>query len=256
MSQPIAMVARLPQQPWRRPDREDEPPSSASRTPADREAEVRAVRRTLQAAGVHNAEIHAARLVEYREIEWAPEYTAASPHHQGSVAGAKDQLQLLRERLAEVQARLGARSTRSRMETPRAGNLDARWEFRMRREHPERFAQLDRDVQVARQNLSDAIQRGDKAALSGLRTAVDVTQHQVQRTAFAFRKGEAWTLFKAAHEAAPRLLAELEEREAALLPAEATSLRSAIGASSLLIPEPIREPEPNSEPTAAPSYGR
>ena len=56
----------------------------------------------------------------------------------------------------------------------------------MRRDHPERFEQLDRDVRAARQNLAAAVRRGDDAAaLSGFRTAVDVTAHQVQRAELA-----------------------------------------------------------------------
>lgn len=202
---------------------------------------------------MRNAEIHAARLVEYRDLEWAPEYSPASPRHQGSVPGAQDQMRLLRERLVEVQHRLGERSARGLMDSPRAGNLDARWASAVRRDHPERFEQLDRDVRVARQNLAAAVHRGDDAAaLSGFRTAVDVTAHQVRRAKLALRSGQRWELFKSAHEAAPRLLAELEEREKAILPAEAASLEHAIKASDLHAP--IREIAPEPQMEDAPAF--
>lgn len=242
------------QQPRRRPARDNDPLTAATRSQAEREADVRAVRRTLQTAGVRDAEIHARRLVEYRELEWAAEYMPATPAHQESVAEAQDQLRLLRDRLSEVQRRLGERSARGMMDKPRAGNLDMRWAAAVRRDHPERFERLDRDVRTARENLAAAVRRGDTAALSGLRTAVDVTEHQVRRTELALRKGQRWDVFRAAHEAAPQLLAELEKREAELLPAEAVSLRAAINASDTRAPALDMGPAPIPEPAAAPSY--
>lgn len=253
MLQPAAPAAPPLHQPRRRLAREEDPPSAVSRPQDEREADVRAIRRMLQTAGVRNAEIHAARLVEYRDLEWAPEYSPASPHHQGSASEARNQMGLLRERLAEVQHRLGERSVRGLMDGPRAGNLDARWAVAVRRAHPERFEQLDRDVRAARQNLAAAVQRGDDAAtLSGFRTAVDITTHQVRRAELALRSGQRWELFKAAHEAAPRLLAELEEREKAILPAEAASLEGAIKASDLSAP--IREMAPEPQMEDAPAF--
>lgn len=139
------------------------------------------------------------------------------------------------------------------MDQPRAGNLDARWATAVRRDHPERFERLDRDVRTARENLANAIRRGDTAALSGLRTAVDVTEHQVRRAELALQKGERWELFRAAHEAAPKLLEELEKQEAELLPTEAASLRAAINASDTRAPAWEIGPAPTPEPVA-PSY--
>ncbi|SDE30352.1 hypothetical protein SAMN04487779_102718 [Belnapia rosea] len=217
---------------------------------------MRAVRRTLQAAGVRDAEIHARRLAEYREMEEAAAYMPATPAYLGSVAEAQNQLQLLRERLSEIQHRLGKRSARGLMDKPRSGNLDARWAALVRRSHPERFEQLDRDVLDARRNLAEAVRLGNTAALSGLRTAVDVTEYQARRAELAFRKGEKWDIFKMAHEAAPKLLAELERYEADLLPAEAASLQAAINASNTQAPvrdmAPTRDPEPATTPAYSP----
>lgn len=233
------------QQPRRAPQRLDGSRGSG-RSTAELEEEIGLGRKVLRNAGVQQAEVHARRLVELRELGEA-DYAPASVVWQGSVAAAREQFDLLRERqirIRELRATLAQRST---VEVPRVGNFDALWARQARRQDPDRFAPLDRDVAEAKRNLAAAREAGaDKRTLVGLQTAVDVTEHQVRRAELATRRGETWEKFRQVQALAQPMLTELKRLEDSVLAEHEASLTTALEGSNTR-PERVHQaaPEPD-----------
>lgn len=162
-----------------------------------REEEVRLARKVLRDAGVQRPEVHARRLVDLRELNEDPDYEPAGQDWQGSAAGAREQLALLRERLHEIRTLRADLARRTSIEMPRVVDADTLWASRVRREQPEQFRTLDRHAADARKNLADAKRNGaDRQTIIGLQTAVDVTAHQVRRAELASRRGGKWEIFQ------------------------------------------------------------
>ncbi|NOG74192.1 hypothetical protein [Roseicella sp. DB1501] len=148
-----------------------------ARSHEDREEEVRLARKVLKAAGVQQPEVHARRLVDLREMDDA-DYAPASVAWQGSAAGAREQLALLRERLHEIRTLRAELAQRTSIQIPRVGDADTLWAREVRRDQPEQFRILDR--------------------------------HAAQR-------GEKWRIFQEVQKLAPQMLSDLQRREQTLL---------------------------------------
>lgn len=222
----------------------------AVRSHEEREEEVRLGRKVLRDAGVQQPEIHARRLVDLREMDEA-DYAPASVAWQGSAAGAREQLALLRERLSEIRTLRAELAQRTSIQIPRVGDADTLWARQVRRDQPEQFRILDRHAAEARKNLAEAKRDGaSEQTIAGLQTAVDVTAHQVRRAELASRRGERWEIFQQVQKLAPQMLADLQRREQTLLAEHEASLSAAITASHdpMHAPAPERYARPEPEP--------
>lgn len=233
------------QQPRRAPQRLDGSRGSG-RSTSEIEEEIGLGRKVLRNAGVQQAEVHARRLVELRELGEA-DYAPASVVWQGSVAAAREQFDLLRERQIQIQELRAELARRSTIERPRVASFDSLWARQARRQDPDRFAPLDRDVAEARRNLAAAKEAGaDKRTLIGLKTAVDVTEHQVRRAELASRRGETWEHFRQVQSLAQPMLTELKRLEDSVLAEHEASLTTALEGSNTR-PEMVHQaaPEPD-----------
>ncbi|SDB71466.1 hypothetical protein [Belnapia rosea] len=227
------------------------------RSHEEREEEVRLARKVLKAAGVQQPEVHARRLVDLREMGDDADYAPASVAWQGSAAGAREQLTLLRERLHEIRTLRAELAQRTSIQTPRVGDADTLWAREVRRDQPEQFRTLDRHAAEARKNLAEARRNGaDKHTVAGLQTAVDVTAHQVRRAELASRRGERWEIFQQVQKLAPQMLADLRKREETLIAVHEESLSEALQSSHdpMLGAAPERDARPAPQPEAEPAY--
>jgi hypothetical protein len=188
-------IASANYQPLRRLPQQRDGTRGPVRSHEEREEEVRLARKVLKAAGVQQPEVHARRLVDLREMDDA-DYAPASVAWQGSAAGAREQLMLLRERLHEIRTLRAELAQRTSIQAPKVGDADTLWARQVRRDQPEQFRTIDRHAAEARKNLAEARRNGaDKQTIAGLQTAVDVTAHQVRRAELASRRGERWEIF-------------------------------------------------------------
>lgn len=121
----------------------------------EREEEVRLARKVLRAAGVQQPEVHARRLLDLREMDEA-DYAPASVAWQGSAAGAREQLELLRDRLQEIRTLRADLARRTSIDMPRVIDADTLWARQVRRDQPEQFGIFDRHAAEAQKNLAEA----------------------------------------------------------------------------------------------------
>lgn len=169
------------------------------------------------------------------------------------MAGAREQLALLRERLHEIRTLRAELGRRTSIQTPRVGDANTLWARQVRRDQPEQFRTLDRHAAEARKNLAEARRNGaDERTITGLQTAVDITAYQVRRAEVAAQRGERWETFQKVQKLAPQMLADLQRREQTLLAEHEASLSAAITASHDPMVEQYARPVP--QPEAEPAY--